>query len=124
MESVKRRGKCSAQVTLFRSDERDTNQSTTNNEQRTAKVLLFRCADQYENAHCTQDLNSDGADLLLVIPRTLPASQQKFHGFRVLLSNMDWIKSILLCYSLYSMINKFGTIMARSTLGFHQLGTD
>ena len=73
---------------------------------------------------CTQNLNSDGADLLLVIPRTLPASQRKFHGFRVLLSNMDWIKSILLCYSLYSMINKFGTIMAGSTLGFHQLGRD
>ena len=57
MESVKRRGKCSAQVTLFRSDERDTNQSTTNNEQRTAKVLLFRCADQYENAHSARRIS-------------------------------------------------------------------
>ena len=51
MESVKRRGKCSAQVTLFRSDERISNQCTKHNEQRTAKVLLFRCADQYTNTH-------------------------------------------------------------------------
>ena len=78
----------------------------------------------HKHTLCTQDLNSDGVDLLLVIPHTLPARQQKCHGFWVLLSNMYWIKSILLCYSLYSMINKLHTIMAGSTLAFHQLGRD